>query len=69
MSSVIPLHDCPRYPCPICTSSRMTPGHYTYTPAVQQGWQCPVCKTVMSPSMVTCIRCPSVPITTTGAGT
>jgi hypothetical protein len=35
--------------------------------AVQQGWQCPVCRRVYSPSMVMCSYCPAQPVTSTGA--
>lgn len=34
---------------------------------VQQGWQCPICGRVYSPTTLMCISCP--PKTTTAAGT
>lgn len=39
---------------------------YAITP---QGWQCPACQRVYSPSMVMCSYCPAEPVTTTGSGT
>ena len=38
-------------------------------PMVQQGWECPKCGRVYSPSMVMCTYCPQQPVTTTGTGT
>lgn len=31
---------------------------FNYTPLVQQGWQCPSCKRVYSPSTALCFYCP-----------
>lgn len=32
---------------------------FNYTPLVQQGWQCPICKRVYSPSTALCFYCPA----------
>lgn len=37
-----------------------------WSPAVQQGWQCPSCRRCYSPSMVMCSYCPAEPVTSTG---
>jgi len=28
---------------------------------IPQGWECPRCKTIMSPTTPTCLKCPSTP--------
>jgi hypothetical protein len=32
---------------------------------IAQGWQCPICKSVMAPTMMFCIRCPQKIVTNT----
>lgn len=32
---------------------------------VQQGWQCPICHAVMSPTTDVCVNCTGITITTT----
>lgn len=32
-------------------------GSITFYPAVQQGWQCPICRRVHAPWMATCDAC------------
>lgn len=42
-------------------------GDFPYNPLPAQGWQCPVCKSVMAPSTPSCMRCPTQ--VTTGINT
>ena len=34
--------------------------------AIQQGWQCPVCRRVWAPSVAMCNYCPAQPVASTG---
>jgi hypothetical protein len=44
------------------------PSAIPFTPA-PQGWECPKCGRVYSPSMIMCSYCPQQPVTTTGTNT
>jgi len=50
-----------RVPGGRCPSAQV--GYHHFEPFVQQGWQCPVCKSVYSPTMVQCLKCPTQTIT------
>ena len=43
----------------------MTVGHFSFGP--QQGWECPKCGGVYSPTTPQCFQCPQATVTTTGA--
>ena len=40
-----------------------SPGYYPTHQVVQEGWRCPVCKTVHAPFMPTCTRCSPAVVT------
>lgn len=43
--------------------SYYSPGYYPTHQVVQEGWRCPVCKTVHAPFMPTCTRCSPAVVT------
>lgn len=45
-------------------------GKLTYPDTtIQKGWQCPICQSVMAPTMMWCIRCSQTNNTVTTNGT
>lgn len=47
--------------CPSCSSCAPLPLPPAETLPAQQGWQCPVCKSVMAPFVTECLRCAQPP--------